>query len=227
MPSVVVNKTKSPKGGGPSQSVPSRRLVTRPIPSEYGIAVNEWKKLLERHAETQWKVVRRSRKQSIMFQQSVRYALYSADFGISKLLGIAKSASTRTEQHYVLDLIESIHRTRMHREPRGFDGSKQTDGPHAMSLECTLEDFVRVSDNWELTDERRIVLIKNRINNGGRTPEEEVEFRELQRLVDLRRAYLRYQRTGSADSSFIDEDKLRKLLEKDANEKKRKAKRRR
>jgi type I restriction-modification system DNA methylase subunit len=78
-----------------------------------------------------------------------------------------------------------------------------------------LDEFLRITDEWEQTDERRCQLIENRIKRGHRTADEEAEFQELQRLFDLRRAYLRWSETGDAHSPLFDEKKLRELKEED------------
>jgi hypothetical protein len=79
-----------------------------------------------------------------------------------------------------------------------------------------LNDFLRVTDEWESTDERRCQLIERRIQHGRRTIAEEAEFKELQRLFELRRSYLRWLQTGDAHSPLFDEEKLRQLQEEDA-----------
>ena len=79
-----------------------------------------------------------------------------------------------------------------------------------------LDEFLRITDEWEQTDERRCQLIEKRIKHGRRTAAKEAEFKDLQRLYDLRRSYRRWLRTGDANSPLIDEAKLRRLLEEDA-----------
>jgi len=79
-----------------------------------------------------------------------------------------------------------------------------------------LDEFLRITDEWDQTDERRCQLIEKRIKNGRRTVAEETEFKELQRLFDLRRSYLRWRQTGDAHSPLFDEKKLRRLEEEDA-----------
>lgn len=79
-----------------------------------------------------------------------------------------------------------------------------------------LDEFLRITDEWEQTDERRCQLIEKRIKHGRRTAAEETEFKELQRLFDLRRSYLRWRETGDAHSPLFDEKKLRRLKEEDA-----------
>jgi hypothetical protein len=53
----------------------------------------------------------------------------------------------------------------------------------------TLDEFLRITDEWEQTDERRCRLIEKRINSGARSAEEEKEFRYLQRLLMLHRRF--------------------------------------
>jgi hypothetical protein len=51
----------------------------------------------------------------------------------------------------------------------------------------TLDEFLRITDEWDATEARRCQLIESRIKKGKRTADEEREFRELQRLLKLRR----------------------------------------
>jgi hypothetical protein len=51
----------------------------------------------------------------------------------------------------------------------------------------TLDEFLRITDEWEATETRRCKLIEKRIKTGRRTSEEEKEFRQLQRLLMLHR----------------------------------------
>ena len=53
----------------------------------------------------------------------------------------------------------------------------------------TLDDFLRITDEWDATETRRCKLVEKRIKSGRRTAEEEVEFRQLQRLLMLRRRF--------------------------------------
>jgi len=78
-----------------------------------------------------------------------------------------------------------------------------------------LDDFLRITDEWEQTDERRCQLIEKQIKHGRRTTSEQAEFQELQRLYDLRRSYQRWFRTGDANGPLFDEAKLRRLKEED------------
>jgi len=88
--------------------------------------------------------------------------------------------------------------------------------PSAFREVLRLDEFLRITDEWEQTDERRCQLIEKRIQHGRRTAAEESEFKELQRLFDLRRSYCRWMRTGDANSLLFDEKKLRQLEEEDA-----------
>lgn len=53
----------------------------------------------------------------------------------------------------------------------------------------TLDEFLRITDEWEATEARRCELIEKRIKTGRRTAEEEAEFRQLQRLLMLHRRF--------------------------------------
>jgi hypothetical protein len=53
----------------------------------------------------------------------------------------------------------------------------------------TLDEFLRITDEWDATEARRCELIEKRIKSGRRTAEEEAEFRQLQRLLTLRRRF--------------------------------------
>lgn len=53
----------------------------------------------------------------------------------------------------------------------------------------TLNEFLRMTDEWDATERRRCQLIKKRIDTGTRTAEEEAEFRQLQRLLMLHRRF--------------------------------------
>jgi len=88
--------------------------------------------------------------------------------------------------------------------------------PSAFRAVLRLDEFLRITDEWEQTDEHRCQLIEKRIQHGRRTAAEEVEFKELQRLFDLRRSYCRWVRTGNVNSPLFDEAKLRQLKEEDA-----------
>ncbi len=51
----------------------------------------------------------------------------------------------------------------------------------------TLDEFLRITDEWDATEARRCKLIEKRIKTGSRTNEEEKELRQLQRLLMLHR----------------------------------------
>jgi type I restriction-modification system DNA methylase subunit len=51
----------------------------------------------------------------------------------------------------------------------------------------TLDEFLRITDEWDATEAHRCKLIEKRIKTGSRTNEEEKEFRQLQRLLMLHR----------------------------------------
>jgi hypothetical protein len=53
----------------------------------------------------------------------------------------------------------------------------------------TLDEFLRMTDEWDAAEARRCELIEKRLNDGRRTPAEEAEFRQLQRLLMLRRRF--------------------------------------
>ena len=53
----------------------------------------------------------------------------------------------------------------------------------------TLDEFLRITDEWEATEARRCELIEKRIKTGSRTAGEEEEFRQLQRLLMLHRRF--------------------------------------
>ena len=80
----------------------------------------------------------------------------------------------------------------------------------------TLDDFLRITDEWEQTDDRRCQLVEKQFRGGGRNAKENAEFAELQRLYGLRRNYRCWQRTGDANHPLIDEAVLSRLQEEDA-----------
>ena len=51
----------------------------------------------------------------------------------------------------------------------------------------TLDEFLRITDEWDTTEARRCELIAKRVSDGQRTSADEAEFRQLQRLLKLRR----------------------------------------
>ena len=108
----------------------------------------------------------------------------------------------------LLDFFDGAHRVGVPFEQAGYI-------PTGFREVQRLDEFLRITDEWEQTDNRRCQLIEKRIQRGRRTADEETEFNELQRLFDLRRAYLRWQETGDAHSPLFNEKKLRQLQEED------------
>ena len=53
----------------------------------------------------------------------------------------------------------------------------------------TLDEFLRITDEWDATEKRRCELIEKRIKSGRRNLEEEAAFQQLQRLLTLRRRF--------------------------------------
>jgi hypothetical protein len=88
--------------------------------------------------------------------------------------------------------------------------------PREFREALTLDDFLRITDEWEQTDDRRCQLVEKKFRGGGRTAEEDAEFANLQMLFDLRRKYRCWERTGDANHPLIDESLLRRLQEEDA-----------
>jgi type I restriction-modification system DNA methylase subunit len=109
----------------------------------------------------------------------------------------------------LLDFFHDVPRVGVPFEQRGYI-------PSDFREVQRLDDFLRITDEWEQTDERRCQLIEKRIKYGRRTVAEESEFKELQRLFDLRRSYSRWLRSGDASNTLFDEQKLRQLQEEDA-----------
>lgn len=48
-------------------------------------------------------------------------------------------------------------------------------------------EFLRITDEWDSTEARRCELVEKRAKAGRRSHDEESEFRQLQRLLMLRR----------------------------------------
>jgi len=59
--------------------------------------------------------------------------------------------------------------------------------PRALRDVLTLDDFLRITDEWDAMEAHRCELVEKRIKSGRRTADEESEFRHLQRLLMLRR----------------------------------------
>jgi len=72
----------------------------------------------------------------------------------------------------------------------------------------TLDEFLRITDEWDATEARRCELIEKRIKTGRRTAQEEAEFRRLQRLLTLHRRY-------RSPQPMLDTKKLQALLEEE------------
>ena len=113
------------------------------------------------------------------------------------------------QERELLDFFDGVARVGVPFEQRGYI-------PLAFRETQRLDEYLRITDEWEQTDDRRCQLIEKEYRGGGRTAEEAQEFEELQRLYDLRRGYRRWLRTGDANSPLIDEEKLRRLREEDA-----------
>ena len=109
----------------------------------------------------------------------------------------------------LLDFFDGVRRVGVPFEQKGYI-------PAGFREVQRLEDFLRITDEWEQTDDRRCYFIEMRVQRGRRTADEEKEFKSLQRLYDLRRAYCRWQRTGDANSPLIDEAMFKRLREEDA-----------
>ncbi len=109
----------------------------------------------------------------------------------------------------LLDFFDGVPRVGVPFEQRGYI-------PLAFRETQRLDEYLRITDEWEQTDDRRCQLVEKRFRGGGRTAAENAEFAELQRLYDLRRCYCRWMRTGDAHTPLIDEAKLRQLQAEDA-----------
>ncbi len=80
----------------------------------------------------------------------------------------------------LLDAFDGVRRVGVPFEQTGYI-------PLAFRDVLTLDEFLHTTDEWDATEARRCQLIETRIKNGRRTAAEESEFRELQRLLKLRR----------------------------------------
>lgn len=83
-------------------------------------------------------------------------------------------------ERQLLDAFDGVRRVGVPFEQGGYI-------PRDFREARTLDEYLRITDEWEITDSRRCELIEKRIKVGVRTPEEEAEFRQLQRLFTLRR----------------------------------------
>ena len=109
----------------------------------------------------------------------------------------------------LLDFFDGVSRVGVPFKQKGYI-------PSAFREVLRLDEFLSITDEWVQTDERRCQLIEKRIQHGRRTATEDAEFKELQRLFDLRRSYLRWCETGDAHGPLFDEKKLKQLKEEDA-----------
>ncbi len=86
----------------------------------------------------------------------------------------------------LLDLFDGISRVGVPFEQKGYI-------PLDFRDVLTLEDFLRITDEWEVIDERRCDLIEKEYKSKRRpTCEDQCELAELQRLLELRQAYEDY-----------------------------------
>ncbi len=109
----------------------------------------------------------------------------------------------------LLDFFDGVSRVGVPFEQRGYI-------PLDFRETQRLDEFLRITDEWEQTDDRRSELVEKEYRGGGRTAAENAEFVELQRLYDVRRCYCRWQRTGDARGPLIDEEKLKRLIFEDS-----------
>lgn len=102
----------------------------------------------------------------------------------------------------LLDFFDGVKRIGVPFEQEGYI-------PRDFTAVQRLDEFLRITDEWEQTDARRCELIEKRIQHGHRTPVENEEFKELQRLFYLHRCY--HER-----SPLLDVAKLKQLQEEDS-----------
>jgi len=163
----------------------------------------------ERHAEQQLElgaITAGTRAKEAAVREHLRALHWRVDAEVLKLYGLPAAA-----ERELLDFFNGVRRV-------GVPFTQTCYIPSTFREADRLDDFLRITDEWEQTDDRRCQLIEKRMKHGGRTADEDVEFKHLQRLYDLRRAYCRWQRTGDANSPLIDEAMLRRLREEDARE---------
>ena len=115
----------------------------------------------------------------------------------------------------LLDFFDGVHRIGVPFEQTAYIPSRFREANR-------LDDYLRITDEWEQTDDRRCQLVEKQFRGGGRNAKENAEFAELQRLYGLRRSYRRWQRTGDANHPLIDEAALRRVQEEDARRDQRK-----
>ena len=82
----------------------------------------------------------------------------------------------------LLDTFDAVTRVGVPFEQTGYI-------PRAFRDVLTLDEFLRITDEWDATEARRCELVEKRIKNGRRTSAEEEEFHQLQRLLMLRRRF--------------------------------------
>lgn len=81
--------------------------------------------------------------------------------------------------------------------------------------ETHRRDYLRITEEWTQTDDRRCQLIEKEFSGGGRNASENAEFADLQGIYRMRRSYLRWLRTGDANNPLINEAALKRLQEED------------
>ena len=203
-------------------------LIQRPPPNLYQRAIDLWEAKLNRYGTTRLAAARRQRQRALSVQLIARTAPYLGNAGVNELLRIAHKSKSRVEQNQLLDLIQTIrsrsfavaagqtHRSSSGSTSRCAEESKPANSIPRKFREMPVDDFLRITSEWEQTDDRRCQLLEKEFNDGGCTAAENAEFDELQRLYDLRRSYCRWLRTGDANHPLIDVAVLRRLQEEDA-----------
>lgn len=136
-------------------------------------------------------------------QENLRALHWRVDAEVLKLYALPAGL-----ERELLDFFDGVPRVGIPFEQRGYI-------PLDFRETQRLDEFLRITDEWEQTDDRRSELVEKEYRGGGRTAVENTEFVELQRLYELRRCYCRWQRTGDAHSPLIDEEKLKQLISED------------
>ena len=137
-------------------------------------------------------------------QENLRALHWRVDAEVLKLYALPAGL-----ERELLDFFDDVPRVGVPFKQRGYI-------PLDFRETQRLDEFLLITDEWELTDDRRSQLVDKEYRGGGRTAGENAEFVELQRLYDLRRCYCRWQRTGDAHSPLIDEEKLKRLISEDS-----------
>jgi hypothetical protein len=137
-------------------------------------------------------------------QENLRALHWRVDAEVLKLYALPAGL-----ERELLDFFDGVPRVGVPFEQRGYI-------PLDFRETQRLDEYLRITDEWEHTDDRRSQLVEKEYRGGGRTAAENAEFVELQRLYDLRRCYCRWQRTGDAHSPLIDEEKLKRLISEDS-----------